>query len=76
MVLVVVHPAEQSGDELRQVRLDDGRGQGDGGDFDETESGLDDFAVLGGEEEGGGGYELGDGAGQNVICLSVNGQRS
>lgn len=72
VILVVVHPTEKGGNELRKVRAKRGDGKRDDGDLGETKSGFDNLSVLGGEKDGESRKEFGSGLVRNLVCDIVS----
>lgn len=72
VILVVVHPAEKGGNELRKVRAKSGDGKRDDGDLGETKSGFDNFSVFGGEEDGESREEFGSGLVGNLVYILIS----
>jgi hypothetical protein len=76
MVFVVVHPSKQGRDEGREVWGNRRGREGDGGDFDKAQGGLDNLAILGGDKNDEGRDELGDDLVVDVICFTVSGENT
>lgn len=72
VILVVVHPAEKGGNELRKVRAKSSDGKRDDGDLGKTKSGFDNLSVLGGEKDGESREEFGNGLVGNLVCDLVS----
>ena len=71
MILVVVRPLEEGGNEVLQVRAYKFCGHGVNGEFDRAENGLDDLAVGGSEEYEQSGEDFGLHGGRNSVCGEV-----
>jgi len=68
VVLVVVGPSKEGRDQSVEVRVDVGGRESDDDDLDESERGLDDLSVVGGDEDDEGGDEVVDHGGGDGVC--------
>ena len=75
VVLMIVHPSEQSRYERGKMGRDCIRWEGDDCDLDKAQSGLYDLAILRAHEDGDRGDELGYHRIRDVSCTHINGYR-
>lgn len=76
VVLVVVGPSEEGWDESVEVRVDVRGREGNDDDLDESERGLDDLSVVGGDEDDESGDKVVDHGRGDGVCKRGRRERS